>query len=80
MDSRDRPRRYAPDGTAVRFDGVTIDIGAQKDLERLLREREAHFRSMADNAPAMLWVTDAGGRCVYLSKQWYEYTGGRSLG
>ena len=66
---------YAPDGTPVRFDGVTIDIGAQKDLERLLREREAHFRAMADNAPAMLWVTDVEGRCVYLSKQWYESTG-----
>jgi PAS domain S-box-containing protein len=66
---------YAPDGTPVRFDGVTVDITAQKEREALLREREAYFRYMADHAPAMLWVTDAQGRATYLSKQWYEYTG-----
>ena len=66
---------YASDGTPVRFDGITVDISAQKESEALLREREAHFRAMADNAPAILWVSDAEGRCTYLSKQWYEYTG-----
>lgn len=66
---------YAPDGTPVRFDGVTVDVTSQKETEGMLREREAYFRSMADNAPAMLWVTDAQGRCTYLSRQWYEYTG-----
>ena len=40
-----------------------------------LRTSEAHFRSMADNAPALLWVSDATGACTYLSKQWYEFTG-----
>ena len=67
---------YAADGTPVRFDGVTVDITKQKESEALLREQEAYFRYMADHAPAMLWVTDAEGRATYLSKQWYEYTGG----
>ncbi len=30
---------------------------------------------MADNAPVMVWVTDADGTCVFLSKSWYEFTG-----
>ncbi len=40
-----------------------------------LRSSEILFRTMADNAPALLWVTDATGSCTYLSKQWYEFTG-----
>src|SRR5262245_740829 len=33
------------------------------------------FRELADAAPAMIWVTDAGGDCVFLSRGWYERTG-----
>jgi PAS domain S-box-containing protein len=51
------------------------DITLEKWAEQALRESEAHFRTMADNVPAMLWVTEPTGRCTYLSKQWYEYTG-----
>ena len=40
-----------------------------------LRSSEMHFRTMADNAPALLWTTDAAGTCTYLSKQWYQFTG-----
>ena len=59
----------------IRFDGVTVDITAQKRYETELGESEARFRNMADNAPVMIWVTDAAGRCVYLNRQWYEFTG-----
>jgi PAS domain S-box-containing protein len=40
-----------------------------------LRESEARFRNMADNAPMMVWVTEADGICTYLSQSWYEFTG-----
>ncbi len=51
---------------------------AQLELRRseaALRESEARFRNMADNAPVMMWVTDATGYCTYLNKGWYVYTG-----
>lgn len=41
----------------------------------VLQESEASFRTMADAAPAMLWVTDPEGYCTYLNAQWYQYTG-----
>ena len=44
-------------------------------MNEALRHSETRFRTMADNAPALLWVTDATGSCTYLSKQWYEFTG-----
>jgi len=40
-----------------------------------LRESEARFRNMADHTPAIVWMTDARGRAVYLSRRWYEHTG-----
>ncbi|MBD1873491.1 PAS domain S-box protein [Nodosilinea sp. FACHB-131] len=40
-----------------------------------LSRREERFRNMADHAPVMVWVSDAGGGCTYLSQSWYEFTG-----
>jgi PAS domain S-box-containing protein len=57
-------------------------IGNQLQLARLRREGEAklraseeRFRTMADNAPVMVWVTGPDGACTYLSKRWGEFTG-----
>lgn len=47
----------------------------RKDATASLRESELRFRNMADNAPVMLWVTDASGACTYLNKSWYDFTG-----
>lgn len=43
--------------------------------ETALAESEARFREMADNSPVIIWVTEADGSCVYLSRRWYEFTG-----
>ncbi|MFP4100991.1 PAS domain S-box protein [Coleofasciculus sp.] len=54
---------------------VCEDITERKRVEAALRESEARFRNMADNAPMMVWVTDATGNCTYLSQSWYNFTG-----
>jgi PAS domain S-box-containing protein len=33
------------------------------------------FRSLADSAPVMLWLTDASGECTFLNKRLAEFTG-----
>ncbi|MBD2231446.1 PAS domain S-box protein [Phormidium tenue] len=60
---------------AVELLGTAIDITDRKRMEANLRESEERFRSMADNAPVMIWVTDATGYCTYLSQSWYDVTG-----
>ncbi len=43
---------YADDGTPSRFDGVTLDVSNQKQVEASLKESEQRFREMADTAAA----------------------------
>lgn len=54
---------------------VVQDIDARKRAEQALRESEARFREMADNAPVMVWGTDPDGYCNFLSQSWYDFTG-----
>jgi PAS domain S-box-containing protein len=63
------------DGSPDYFVSVVNDISARKRAEEKLRESEARFQHMADTAPAMLWVTEPDGRCTFLSRGWYEFTG-----
>jgi PAS domain S-box-containing protein len=40
-----------------------------------LRVSEVRFRTLAECAPVVVWMTDAGNRCTYISRYWYEFTG-----
>lgn len=55
--------------------GVHTDITEQRRADEKLRESEQRFRTMADNAPVMVWVTEPDGYCSYLSATWYDFTG-----
>jgi PAS domain S-box-containing protein len=43
------------------------------ELER--RQGEEKYREVAEIAPVMIWMTDPGGMCIYLSKSWIDFTG-----
>lgn len=62
-------------GTVVGAVLVFRDVTQRRQAEKTLRVSEAHFRAMANEAPTMLWVTEADGSCSFLSRGWYEYTG-----
>ncbi|HIK55425.1 MAG TPA: PAS domain-containing protein [Synechococcales cyanobacterium M55_K2018_004] len=48
---------------------------AQSQLVEATRESEARFRTMADSAPVLLWLTDEEGNCTFVNQQWQQYTG-----
>ena len=54
------------------------DITEDRRAQRLLSEREVWFRNLIDNAPTLIWVSDADGRYTFLNKAWLSYSG-RSL-
>jgi PAS domain S-box-containing protein len=62
-------------GQVVGISTVCEEITERIQVEAVLRQSEARFRHMADNAPVMIWVTDPTGYCTYLNQVWYDFTG-----
>ncbi|WP_119316749.1 PAS domain S-box protein, partial [Calidithermus terrae] len=52
-----------------------IDISERRRAEERLRESEARFRTLADTAPVMVWMSGADGLCDYFNTGWLNFTG-----
>src|SRR5215467_3010278 len=52
------------------------DITARKHAEAKLRESEERFRTMADTAPVMIWVSGPEKRDLFFNRPWLGFTGG----
>jgi PAS domain S-box-containing protein len=66
---------YAPDGTPVRFDGITQDITSLKRAEAELRESQKQLTTFADSIPPLAWMADSEGYIFWYNRRWFEYTG-----
>jgi two-component system, cell cycle sensor histidine kinase and response regulator CckA len=66
---------YGDSGAPTGLLGLFSDITERKQAEAALRESEERFRSMADTAPVMIWVSGLDKRCTFLNKRWLEFTG-----
>ena len=62
-------------GQTVTMAGINMDVSARRLAELALRTSEERFRTMADTAPAVLWVTDTANHLQFISRGWFEYTG-----
>jgi len=58
--------------------GVSRDITKRKIVEEELRESEARFRTVADAAPVLIWMSGPDKLCTFFNKGWLDFTG-RSL-
>jgi len=57
------------------FVAILRETTARKRREVALRESEALFRTLADMAPAYIWMADAAGSLTYLNKGWLDFRG-----
>jgi PAS domain S-box-containing protein len=48
---------------------------ARQQVVDALRVSEVRFRTLAECAPVVVWMTDADNRYTYISRYWYEFTG-----
>src|SRR6266478_3112787 len=55
--------------------GVSRDITRRKIAEEELRESEARFRTVADAAPVMIWMSGTDKLCNFFNKGWIDFTG-----
>ena len=75
--------RRTAEGTV---DGVLVfayEVTDQVQARRVIERSEQYLRRLANTLPAMIWLTDTAGQCIYLNQQWYDYTGqaaGEGLG
>jgi PAS domain S-box-containing protein len=59
----------------IRLLGVSMDVTAQKLAQDTLRESEARFRTMANSAPVMIWMSGTDKLCAFFNRGWLEFTG-----
>jgi PAS domain S-box-containing protein len=65
----------AGDAKGTRLLGVSMDVTAQKLAQDALRESEARFRTMANTAPVMIWMSATDKLCTFFNKGWLDFTG-----
>ncbi len=53
------------------------DITAEKLGNVTPHTIEQEFRSLADAAPVMIWMSGPDKECIFVSRQWLEFTGAR---
>jgi PAS domain S-box-containing protein len=72
LKSFSRPRLNA-DGEVIGFVGVAFDVTDIREAQARLLESETRFRTVADSAPAQMWMTDDAGHVVFANKRYRTF-------
>lgn len=55
--------------------GISRDITESKHAIDALRESESRFRTLANSAPVLIWMSGLDKLCNWFNKVWLEFTG-----
>lgn len=55
--------------------GSFVDVQGLRTCVKELEERESQLRTMAANAPAVMWIASPDGVPVFINDRWFNYTG-----
>ncbi|WP_419254311.1 PAS domain S-box protein [Caulobacter sp. ErkDOM-YI] len=62
-------------GRSVQMLGLNFDVTSRRRDDERLRESEARFRSLADSAPALMWVSRIDGQREFVNKAYADFAG-----
>jgi PAS domain S-box-containing protein/diguanylate cyclase (GGDEF)-like protein len=63
------------DGTVTGVLSMVAEVTDRVRAIEQLRESEERFRTMADSAPMLLWLSDSDGLCTFFNQTWLKFTG-----
>src|SRR5437870_3455469 len=66
---------FNSEGKPARMRGVSRDVTRRKLGEAALLESEVRFRTMANTAPVLIWMSGLDKLCTFFNKPWLEFTG-----
>ncbi len=55
--------------------GIMRDITERKQAEKLIRESELRYRTLADSGQALIWTSGPDKKCDYFNQPWMTFTG-----
>ncbi|MEM9291871.1 MAG: EAL domain-containing protein [Acidobacteriota bacterium] len=64
-----------PDGEIAGIVVTARNVTEQTRAEDALRESEERFRTLADTAPVMIWMSDREGGYIYFNRPWLDFSG-----
>jgi len=65
----------APNGTYYAWSWVFRDVTEERTAALKIQESEKYFRHLTDTVPTIIWIIEPDGKCSYINKTWYDYTG-----
>ncbi|MBW8304034.1 MAG: PAS domain S-box protein, partial [Brevundimonas sp.] len=74
LKSFSRPRFGAGD-EVIGFVGVAFDVTDIREAQARLQESETRFRTVADSAPALIWMTDDEARLTFVNRRFRTFFG-----
>ncbi|WP_331032282.1 PAS domain S-box protein [Brevundimonas sp.] len=74
LKSFSRPR-FGPTGEVVGFVGVAFDVTDIREAQARLQESETRFRTVADSAPALIWMSDPAAGLTFVNRRFRTFFG-----
>lgn len=62
-------------GTTIGAVLVFRDVSEERRARLALEESESRFRTLADSAPVLVWMSDVTKACTYFNQPWLDFTG-----